>query len=82
VARTLPYWHERIEPLLMRGRRPLISAHGNSLRGLVKHLDRIPDKDIPQLEIPTGKPLVYEFDDALRPLGSRYLEPAGGEPSG
>ena len=74
MARVLPFWQERVEPLLMDGRTPLISAHGNSLRGLVKYLDGISDEDIPHLEIPTGKPLVYELDDALRTVRSFYLE--------
>ena len=74
VARVLPYWQERVEPLLMDGRTPLISAHGNSLRGLVKYLDGISDEDIPHLEIPTGKPLVYELDQGLRTIRSFYLE--------
>jgi len=74
IARTMPYWRIRVEPALMEGRTPLVVAHGNSLRGIVKHLDKIADDDIPGLEIPTGVPLVYEFDEALRPTGSRYLE--------
>lgn len=74
VARVLPFWQERVEPLLMDGRTPLISAHGNSLRGLVKYLDGISDEDIPNLEIPTGKPLVYDLDGALRTIRSFYLE--------
>jgi 2,3-bisphosphoglycerate-dependent phosphoglycerate mutase len=74
VDRVLPYWQERIEPVLMAGRTPLISAHGNSLRGLVKYLDGISDEDIPNLEIPTGKPLIYELDQGLRPIRSFYLE--------
>jgi 2,3-bisphosphoglycerate-dependent phosphoglycerate mutase len=74
VARVLPYWQERIEPLLMKGQKPLVVAHGTSLRGVVKYLDKISDKDVEQLEIPTGKPLVYEFDQNLRPVSSLYLE--------
>jgi 2,3-bisphosphoglycerate-dependent phosphoglycerate mutase len=74
VDRVLPYWQERVEPLLMDGRTALISAHGNSLRGLVKYLDGISDEDIPHLEIPTGKPLVYDLDQDLRPIRSFYLE--------
>jgi 2,3-bisphosphoglycerate-dependent phosphoglycerate mutase len=58
----------------MDGRTALISAHGNSLRGLVKYLDGISDEDIPHLEIPTGKPLVYDLDQELRPIRSFYLE--------
>lgn len=74
VARVLPFWQERVEPLLMDGRTPLISAHGNSLRGLVKYLDGISDEDVPHLEIPTGKPLVYELDQGLTTIRSYYLE--------
>ncbi len=76
VARVLPYWHEVIAPDIRRGARVLISAHGNSLRALVKYLDQIPDAEIPKLEIPTGVPLVYELDAALRPVRHYYLEPA------
>lgn len=81
IARVLPYWHERIEPALMQGRTPLVVAHGNSLRGIVKYLDKIPDDDIPGLEIPTGKPMVYSFDRRLRAQGSCYLheQPAEGD---
>lgn len=74
VARVLPYWQERVEPLLMEGGTPLISAHGNSLRGLIKYLDGISDEDIPHLEIPTGKPLIYDLDERLAPIRSYYLE--------
>jgi 2,3-bisphosphoglycerate-dependent phosphoglycerate mutase len=75
IARVLPFWHERIEPLLMEGRTPLISAHGNSLRGIVKYLDGIADDDIPGLDIPTGRPLVYELDKGLKPVRNLYLKP-------
>jgi len=74
VARVLPYWHERIAPEIRKGSRVLISAHGNSLRGLVKYLDDIDDDAIPKLEIPTGRPLVYELDPDLRPLKHYYLD--------
>ncbi|MFQ5948648.1 MAG: 2,3-diphosphoglycerate-dependent phosphoglycerate mutase [Acidimicrobiia bacterium] len=73
VHRMLPYWHDAIVPKLRAGRRVLISAHGNSMRALVKHLDQISDEEIPGLNIPTGIPLVYELDDDLRPLDSYYL---------
>jgi 2,3-bisphosphoglycerate-dependent phosphoglycerate mutase len=73
IARVLPYWEERIVPELRGGRRVLISAHGNSLRALVKHLSDIPDDEITGLEIPTGKPIVYELDEALRPTDRYYL---------
>ena len=74
VARVLPHWNDTIAPDIRRGRRILIAAHGNSLRALVKHLDRIPDEEIPKLEIPTGVPLVYELDEALAPIRHHYLQ--------
>ena len=74
VARFLPYWDRVLVPQLQSGRTVLVSAHGNSLRALVKYLDRIPDNDIPGLEIPTGVPLVYELDGTLRPIRHQYLE--------
>jgi len=73
VARFLPYWHGTIAPSIQSGRRVLITAHGNSLRALVKYLDHISDQDIVELNIPTGIPLVYDLDDDLRPRGHRYL---------
>ncbi len=74
IARMIPYWQVRIEPALMAGRVPLVVAHGNSMRGIVKHLDDITDDDIPGVEIPTGRPLLYEFDEKLRTRGGEYLE--------
>jgi 2,3-bisphosphoglycerate-dependent phosphoglycerate mutase len=73
VNRFLPYWHETIAPAVQRGERVLITAHGNSLRALVKYLDKISDEAIVELNIPTGIPLVYELDQDLRPIRSRYL---------
>jgi 2,3-bisphosphoglycerate-dependent phosphoglycerate mutase len=73
IARVLPYWVERIAPELRAGQRVLISAHGNSLRALVKHLSAIPDDEISGLEIPTGQPIVYELDDDLRATDRYYL---------
>jgi 2,3-bisphosphoglycerate-dependent phosphoglycerate mutase len=73
VARFLPFWHNAISPALRAGRKPIIAAHGNSLRALVKYLDNVSEADITELNIPTGVPLVYELDDMLRPLGHRYL---------
>lgn len=73
VERMLPYWHETIAPAVRSGRRVLISAHGNSLRALVKHLDGVSDQDIVGLNIPTGIPLVYELDADLRPRARYYL---------
>ena len=73
VARFLPCWHQLIAPPVRSGKRVLITAHGNSLRALVKYLDNVSDADIIELNIPTGMPLVYELDDELRPLGNYYL---------
>ena len=73
MVRTLKCWEECIVPRLRRGERLIIVAHGNSLRALVKHLDGISDEEIPKLNIPTGIPLVYEFDDQLGVRGHRYL---------
>lgn len=73
IARTLPFWHETIAPAIRSGKRVLIAAHGNSLRGLVKYLDQVSDAAIPKVEIPTGKPLVYELDAGLKPLRHYYL---------
>jgi 2,3-bisphosphoglycerate-dependent phosphoglycerate mutase len=72
--RFLPHWHAQIEPSIRAGQRVLIAAHGNSLRALVKHLDRISDDDIVELNIPTGIPLIYELDDDLTPIRHYYLE--------
>lgn len=73
LNRVLPYWNEAIVPKLMEGKKVLISAHGNSIRALVKHLDNISDEDIVGLNIPTGIPLVYELDDNFRAKGHYYL---------
>ncbi|WP_267350762.1 2,3-diphosphoglycerate-dependent phosphoglycerate mutase [Sphingomonas sp. GM_Shp_2] len=73
IDRVLPYWDGRIAPALKEGNRVLISAHGNSLRALVKHLSNIPDDEITGLEIPTGQPIVYELDDDLTPRERYYL---------
>ncbi len=73
VERVLPSWNERIAPAILSGQRVLISAHGNSMRALVKFLDGISDEDIVGLNIPNGIPLVYELDDDLKPLRSFYL---------
>jgi len=73
VARVLPCWNDVIAPAVRAGRRVLVAAHGNSLRALVKHLDRVSDTDIVGPNIPTGVPLLYELDAQLRPLGRRYL---------
>jgi len=73
VARVVPYWQSAIAPAIRSGKRVLVAAHGNSLRALVKHLDDISDADIIPLNIPTGIPLVYELDAALRPVKHYYL---------
>ncbi len=73
VARVIPYWNDIIRPRVAAGDRLIIAAHGNSLRALVKHLDGISDEDITTLNIPTGVPMVYEFDDDMNALGRRYL---------
>ena len=73
VARVLPYWHEQLAPAIRAGERLLVSAHGNSMRALVKYLDGVSDADIVGLNIPNGIPLVYELDAALKPIRSYYL---------
>jgi 2,3-bisphosphoglycerate-dependent phosphoglycerate mutase len=73
VERFLPYWEDTIAPQIRQGKRVLISAHGNSLRALVKHLEQISDRDIVGLNIPTGVPLVYELDNGLQPVRKFYL---------
>ena len=73
IARVLPYWENRIAPDLKAGKRVLISAHGNSLRALVKHLSNIPDDEITGLEIPTGQPIVYDLAEDLSALDRYYL---------
>jgi 2,3-bisphosphoglycerate-dependent phosphoglycerate mutase len=77
VDRLLPYWYDAIVPDLRAGGVVLVAAHGNSLRALVKHLDGIADDDIVAVNIPTGIPLRYDLDDALRPVvaGGSYLDP-------
>ena len=74
IARVLPYWEARIAPELRQGKRVLISAHGNSLRALVKHLSKIPDAEISGLEIPTGQPIIYELDEGLNEVERYYLK--------
>ena len=74
IARVLPYWEERIAPALRDGQRVLISAHGNSLRALVKHLSGISDDEIVALEIPTGQPIVYALDERLEAVDRYFLK--------
>lgn len=78
VERLIPYWEQEIIPDLKSGKVTLVTAHGNSLRALVKHLDGISDQDIAALNIPTGIPLLYELDDDFKPItkGGQYLDPS------
>jgi 2,3-bisphosphoglycerate-dependent phosphoglycerate mutase len=73
VNRFLPYWHEMLAPTVKSGKRVLVSAHGNSLRALVKYLDNLSEEAIVSLNIPTGIPLVYELSDDLKPINHYYL---------
>jgi 2,3-bisphosphoglycerate-dependent phosphoglycerate mutase len=78
VVRMLPYWYDAIVPDLRDGKTVLVTAHGNSLRALVKHLDQLDEQTIVGLNIPTGVPLYYELDDDFNPVtkGGEYLDPA------
>jgi 2,3-bisphosphoglycerate-dependent phosphoglycerate mutase len=73
VARFLPYWKDAIAPDVAAGKRVLVAAHGNSLRALVKYLDRLSNEEVLELNIPTGIPLVYELEDDLTPIRRYYL---------
>jgi 2,3-bisphosphoglycerate-dependent phosphoglycerate mutase len=73
LGRVLPYWRTAIAPAIKTGKRLIIAAHGNSIRALVKYLDNISDQEIPELNIPTGIPLVYELDGGLKPIKHYYL---------
>ncbi|HYK77887.1 MAG TPA: 2,3-bisphosphoglycerate-dependent phosphoglycerate mutase, partial [Daejeonella sp.] len=73
MNRVLPYWHQVIAPLILENKKIIISAHGNSLRALVKYLDQLSDQEVINLEIPTGIPLVYELDDQLKKMKHTYL---------
>jgi 2,3-bisphosphoglycerate-dependent phosphoglycerate mutase len=73
LARVIPYWESKLAPMLRTGRDVLVVAHGNSLRALVKMLDGLSEQAVVELNIPTGVPLLYELDQALRPRASRYL---------
>jgi len=73
VNRFLPYWHDVLAPTVRSGKRVLISAHGNSLRALVKYLDNVSEEAIVNLNIPTGIPLIYELSDDLKPIRHYYL---------
>ncbi|XP_060606120.1 probable phosphoglycerate mutase [Ruditapes philippinarum] len=73
VARVLPYWHDIIVPTIKSGQKVLISAHGNSLRALIKYLDNVSDDEITELNVPTGIPLVYELNEDMKPVKHYYL---------
>jgi 2,3-bisphosphoglycerate-dependent phosphoglycerate mutase len=77
ITRFLPYWHDTISPSIKSGKHVIIAAHGNSLRALIKYLDHIEKQEIVKLNIPTGVPLVYEFDKDLKPLNKYYLKGNG-----
>ena len=79
LERMLPYWYDAIVPDLAEGKKTLVTAHGNSLRALVKHLDGVSDAEIVELNIPTGQPLVYELDEHLNVLTRGYLDPEAAE---
>ncbi|WP_316851067.1 2,3-diphosphoglycerate-dependent phosphoglycerate mutase [Pedobacter agri] len=74
IARVLPFWNESIVPAISRNEKVIISAHGNSLRALIKYIDNLSNEEVTALEIPTGVPLVYELDDDLRKIRHYYLE--------
>ena len=76
VERALPFWYDNIAPAILSGKRVIVCAHGNSLRAIVKHLDKMSDEAIVELDIPTGTPLVYEFDENLTPIKKYYLASA------
>jgi len=73
VDRFMPYWYESIAPVIKENKKVIIAAHGNTLRALVKFLDQVPDEEIVKLNIPTGIPLVYDLDEALKPVNHHYL---------
>ena len=73
VDRVMPFWNEALAPAIKAGKRVVVAAHGNSIRALVKYLDKISDDDIVGLNIPNGIPLVYELDEALQPIRHYYL---------
>jgi 2,3-bisphosphoglycerate-dependent phosphoglycerate mutase len=73
LERVLPYWHSTLAPVIKSGQRVIVAAHGNSIRALVKYLDDISEAEITELNIPTGLPLVYEFDEELKPIKHYYL---------
>lgn len=74
VLRVIPFWEDVLKPQVLEGKRLLIAAHGNTLRGLIKHFDKLSDEEITRVEVPTGAPLVYRFDDSLAVIEKFYLE--------
>lgn len=72
VERFLPFWHSDIAPKIKSGKKVIVTAHGNSLRALIKYLDNVPDDEIVELNIPTGIPLIYELDEELKPIKHYY----------
>jgi len=74
MERILPYWHEVIAPLILSDKRVIISAHGNTIRALIKYLDNVSDVDIMGINIPRGIPLIYELDESLKPIKNYYLD--------
>lgn len=73
AARVLPYWHSHIEPDLKAGKNILVVAHGNSLRALIMHLDNLTGEEVVKLEIPTGEPILYEFDGSMKVVNKKEL---------
>jgi 2,3-bisphosphoglycerate-dependent phosphoglycerate mutase len=73
VARMLPFWHQELAPRVRAGQRLLVAAHGNSLRALIKYLDKVSDADITEMNVPTGIPLVYTLNESLEPVDRKYL---------
>lgn len=80
LDRVLPYWDAEIAPKLKSGENIVVAAHGNSLRAIVKHLFRVPDGEITEVEIPTGNPLLIDLDGSLKVKAARYLDPARAKP--
>src|SRR5699024_4466656 len=74
LDRVTPYWMDTIVPQIKKKKHVIIAAHGNSLRALVKHLEKLSDEDITEIEIPTGVPLIYDLDDNLHPIEKYYLK--------
>jgi 2,3-bisphosphoglycerate-dependent phosphoglycerate mutase len=70
---VLPYWYDEIAPAILSGKKVMVAAHGNSIRAIIKYLDNVPEKEIVELNIPTGIPLVYELDEQLKPIKHYYL---------